>query len=225
MKDKNHGQKTHSIVFEYFTKQIFDGKLRVGTRLPPEREISERLGVSRNSTREAVRMLEMMGFIESVQGSGNYIRCEPQSYMVQALHMMMVLRDTDDNDLFHARRAVEKETLALAMDNVDDEVMEKLHAQLLKMDSCTSAEEYSRLDGEFHAQLRELSGSELMVYLCELTDGLMDHVFGEEVCSRLATAEQIQAQQAYHWEIYNGLKERDGERIRAAAQQHCSAME
>ena len=59
--------KAYEKVIEHIKKQIINHDLTIGEKLPPEREISEQLGVSRNSVREAIHMLEMMGFISSQQ--------------------------------------------------------------------------------------------------------------------------------------------------------------
>ena len=69
-------QKAYKGVIDYFKKKIMDGELRPGEKLPPERDIAERLNVSRNSVREAIRIMDMTGVISSQQGSGNYITCE-----------------------------------------------------------------------------------------------------------------------------------------------------
>ena len=69
-------QKAYAGVIDYFRGQIMAGELKAGERIPPEREIAALLGVSRNSVREAIRIMDMMGIISSVQGSGNYITCD-----------------------------------------------------------------------------------------------------------------------------------------------------
>ena len=51
-------QKAYKGVIDYFKKKILDGELRPGEKLPPERDIAERLNVSRNSVREAIRIME-----------------------------------------------------------------------------------------------------------------------------------------------------------------------
>ena len=56
-------QKTYQYVFEYFSEQILSGKLKLNDRIPPERDIAEKLGVSRNSVREVMHMLEITGLI------------------------------------------------------------------------------------------------------------------------------------------------------------------
>ena len=54
-------QKAYAGVIDYFRGQIMAGELKAGERIPPEREIAALLGVSRNSVREAIRIMDMMG--------------------------------------------------------------------------------------------------------------------------------------------------------------------
>lgn len=73
--------KAYEKVIEHIKKQIINHDLTIGEKLPPEREISEQLGVSRNSVREAIHMLEMQAFVlavdniskEEIQKIGEYI--------------------------------------------------------------------------------------------------------------------------------------------------------
>ena len=80
-------QKAYKGVIDYFKKKILDGELRPGEKLPPERDIAERLNVSRNSVREAIRIMDMTGVISSQQGSGNYITCEFQKSLAETMTM------------------------------------------------------------------------------------------------------------------------------------------
>ena len=54
-------------------QMIQDGELRPGDRLPPEQELSERLGLSRSSMREAVKALEAMRILDVRRGDGTYV--------------------------------------------------------------------------------------------------------------------------------------------------------
>ena len=60
-------------VIDYVCQMIADGQLKIGDRLPTERQIAETLSIGRNSTREALRMLEHIGMISCKRGSGNYL--------------------------------------------------------------------------------------------------------------------------------------------------------
>ena len=79
---KSNG-KTYEYVFDYFSEQILSGELKLNDKIPTEREVAEKLGVSRNSVREVMHMLEITGLIECMQGSGNYVRCDPMAYMLK----------------------------------------------------------------------------------------------------------------------------------------------
>ena len=66
-------EKTYERVINYVKDEIWRGNLKRGERLPSERDLAELLGVSRNSVREAMRTLSLMGFISSIHGGGNFI--------------------------------------------------------------------------------------------------------------------------------------------------------
>lgn len=73
---------------DYVRRMISSGSLNVGDRLPTERELSLELDISRNSTREAMRMLENMGIIVSRHGSGNYISGNMERTISDMIHMI-----------------------------------------------------------------------------------------------------------------------------------------
>ena len=60
-------KKAYEIVIDSIKEQIMDQELVLGQSLPPEREISEKLGVSRNSVREALKIFICFGFVSSMQ--------------------------------------------------------------------------------------------------------------------------------------------------------------
>ena len=66
----SENRREYQKAIDYLSDQIRAGMLTVGSRLPTERAIAEDLGISRNSTREALRTMENMGMIESKQGRG-----------------------------------------------------------------------------------------------------------------------------------------------------------
>lgn len=69
---KMKNKKIYQYVFDYFSEQILSGELKINDKILPEREIAEKLDVSRNSIREVMHMLEINGLLDCRQGSGNY---------------------------------------------------------------------------------------------------------------------------------------------------------
>ena len=70
---------------------IADGALRPGDRLPSEGELCERLGVSRGSLREAIRMLAALGVLETRHGSGSYVSDLRAADLIRSLHLTVGL--------------------------------------------------------------------------------------------------------------------------------------
>ena len=86
-------KKAYEIVIDSIKEQIMNQELVLGQGLPPEREISEKIGVSRNSVREALKILTVMGVVSSRQGAGNYISGNFKGYMVCLLYTSPSPRD------------------------------------------------------------------------------------------------------------------------------------
>ncbi|HHY97594.1 MAG TPA: FadR family transcriptional regulator, partial [Firmicutes bacterium] len=61
------------LIIEQLQNSILDGRLPIGTQLPPERELANMLGVSRASVREALRAMALMGWIEIRPGEGSFV--------------------------------------------------------------------------------------------------------------------------------------------------------
>src|SRR5260370_42401306 len=64
---------------------VSSGALGTGDRLPPERELAERLGVGRSSIREAIQALQMMGMAEVRHGTGAFLTGEPGRWLLEPL--------------------------------------------------------------------------------------------------------------------------------------------
>lgn len=106
--EEKSSQKAYERVFDYFTAEITSGNLRLNDKIPTERALSETLKVSRNSAREALHVLEMMGLIECIQGSGNYIRCNTREYMTKLMSLTMVLQHINHTEVFEMRCGFEQ---------------------------------------------------------------------------------------------------------------------
>ena len=106
-------EKAYKGVIEYFKNRIMAGELRPGEKLPPEREIAQMLEVSRNSVREALRIMDMTGVISSQQGSGNYITCEFQKSIAETMGMMFAMSQINYQQISQIRYALEQKAQVL----------------------------------------------------------------------------------------------------------------
>ena len=84
-------EKASEKVIEYIETRILAGIFKADDRLPAERELARILNVSRTAVREGIRLLEVIGIVESRQGSGNYITTHFDQTLEQVLTMMYTL--------------------------------------------------------------------------------------------------------------------------------------
>lgn len=104
-------------------EQIEQGTLREGDRLPPERTLAERLGVGRNTVREALRSLEYAGLLVQKPGvaGGAYIANGGVDVIRSAFDGLMSLGTITAPDLIEARIAIGREVARLACERYDDD--------------------------------------------------------------------------------------------------------
>ena len=136
-------------------------------------QIAEKLDVSRNSIREVMHMLEINGLLECRQGSGNYVRCEPQEYMSTFINMVMSLSSISYTEVYHIRMGYETVALKLAISQATEEEIERMHELLVKMDEITNPVESAQLDIEFHNTLINASHNRMIILYTTMLKDLM----------------------------------------------------
>jgi DNA-binding FadR family transcriptional regulator len=110
---------------EQLRAQLTAGMWPVGSRIPSESVIAERLRVGRNTVREAIRVLAHAGMLESLQGDGTYVRSttDPGDLIRQIEH-------ADLRDIFEMRRALDVEAARLAAHRRDASDLARIRAAL-----------------------------------------------------------------------------------------------
>ena len=219
------GMKTYEYVFNYFSEQILSGELKMNDTIPPEREIAEKLGVSRNSVREVMHMLEISGLIECLQGSGNYIRCDTNEYMMRTANMVMALLDIDYTEIFYLRKGYESVALERAMEEALPEELEQMHKILLKMDETVGIKESADLDTQFHNILLQASHNRLLNLYASMLSNLMDQFIKDFRSRILVDKRRAEILRRSHWGIYNSLVEKDLKAGQEAVKRHFEVVE
>lgn len=115
-------------VIEALRDSIADGELKPGDMLPTETELTEHLGVSKSSVREAVKMLEAIGIVEIKRGQGTILSktCE-QGYM-NVILFQLLMRNGSAKELKEFRRMVETAYISMAIENATQEDLDKIEA-------------------------------------------------------------------------------------------------
>src|SRR3712207_1208577 len=116
---------------EHVRAYVVEARLSVGDRLPSERELAERLGVSRASVRQAIVALEVQGILEVKHGEGTFLR----SARVDTLPIAE-LADLKRRlpDILDAREAIEVKLAELAAERRTKSDLKAIHAAISKME-------------------------------------------------------------------------------------------
>ncbi|MDV3440246.1 FadR/GntR family transcriptional regulator [Metapseudomonas otitidis] len=139
------------IALEQIRQRIDDGTWPLGQRLPPEPELAEIIGISRNTVREAVRVLTFSGVLEVRQGDGTYVRA-----CADPLSTMQALARSSVEQALEARGMIEIEASRLAALRRTEADLIALREALAASAACSSYEDlqdYIDRDLVFHQRV------------------------------------------------------------------------
>lgn len=202
---------------------ILTGRLKPGDRLPAERDLIASFGVSKNTMREALRVLEVMGFLTIRQGPGGgaEVMAPDMRTTQDSIANFLHFQNTSITDLSEARRVVEPYLARLAAGRLRQDELERLESLnqscrliLARGESLVGCAD----EVNFHRILAQVSENPVLILITDLVNSLLAdskvHLRpGLEFSRRVLTA---------HERILDALKARDGER---AAQEMLSHIE
>ena len=171
-------KKVYEQIIEQIQDNIMNGTFKKGDRLPSERDLSEAMGVSRTSIREALRVLETMGVVESRQGEGNFICSNIEKSLLQPLSLMFKLNDGSWSDIFELRNILEIECARLSALRATELDCRELLDIVQRMEDETLNENRTEilveLDKKFHNLLSGISKNYLIESLFITTSNLFE---------------------------------------------------
>lgn len=182
---KKQKQSTVDIVIGSIRELLLARKLVPGQRIPSESEISNGLGVSRGSVREAMKILAAFGVVEIRVGDGTYIPSEPKAALIDPLLFSFLLYNPNIEEVMEFRLLLELDVveLIIAHKNKNSQEREALAenlAQLIQMRSANaSAEEFARNDMEFHRLLGCAACNKLTQRIYDFALDYLEHTIYE----------------------------------------------
>jgi len=202
---------------------IKSGGLRPGDRLPPEKELSESLGLSRNSLREAVKALEMINILDVRRGDGTYVtNLRPSSAMDAMSFVLELQQDETILDLLEVRRMLEAAAGAKAAALITAEQLQELRDLLGQVGPESDVESLVAHDLAFHRQISTLAGNE---FLCDLLDVVAGRTSRVRVWRGITQEGAIERTLGEHALIVAALELRDAALVSARLTAHVSGVE
>src|SRR6476659_9772578 len=138
---------------------IMAGEFVAGEKLPKEQLLAQQLGLSRNSLREAVRALTLIGVLEPRVGDGTYVTSlEPDPLLTGMGFISDLLTGPTLLELHQVRRILEPVATGMAAARLDDDDFAALAARLADMDAAETTQAFIAADQEFHRIIVTASG-------------------------------------------------------------------
>jgi GntR family transcriptional repressor for pyruvate dehydrogenase complex len=204
-------------------QMIVSGDLRPGDRLPRESDLAERLGLSRNSLREAVRALSLIHVLDVRQGDGTYVTTLEPSLLLDAMAFVVDFhRDDTVLQFFEVRRILEPAAAAMAASTMSEEDTEGLRKLLDELVPAPTVEELVANDIEFHRRIAAGSGNQV---LCSLIEGLSGPTQRARIWRGLTQQDAVARTLQEHRLIRDAIASRQPEIARAWATVHVVGVE
>jgi GntR family transcriptional repressor for pyruvate dehydrogenase complex len=206
--------KIYDQVVEKVKKMIASGELPQGSALPAERQLIEDLNVSRSSLREGFRILEMMGFIESIPGKGRFVR---KSRGEGSQSGRVPLQDEAILELVEARLVLEPAIAVEAAKHASPSDLTRIRRILTKTGKdVESLEHRAQCDYDFHLVLAESTHNFIFVNIVKMTFNLI--MATHERIYTLLDDKEIFLRE--HEEVYDAIVVRDLERAARLMKAH-----
>jgi len=225
---KVQSEKLSQSVVRQIELLILRGILRPAERLPAERDLAERMAVSRPSLREAIADLESRGLLVTRAGAGVFVAEVLGSAFSPALIALFASHDEAVFDYLAFRRDLEGLTVARAASRASDTDLAVVAAIFAKMEAAHARrdpEAEAALDAQFHMAIIEASHNVVMLHMMRsMFDLLKQGVFyNRQVMFRNQMTRAILLDQ--HRAINDALQARNPEAARAAIETHLDYVE
>ncbi|HWS52363.1 MAG TPA: FadR/GntR family transcriptional regulator [Microbacterium sp.] len=208
---------------EKIKAMIVSGELGPGDRLPPEKELSERLGLSRNSMREAVKALEVIRVLDVRRGDGTYVTSLEPHLLLEAISFVVDMHDDDSMlEIFAVRRMLESQATALAATHGGDEEIAQLEQEVAGIDASVTIEELVEHDLRFHREIVRMAGN---AYLASLIEHLSSQTVRARVWRGLTEAGSVERTLSEHRAIADAIARRDPVLATSLATAHIAGVE
>jgi GntR family transcriptional repressor for pyruvate dehydrogenase complex len=213
------GKDSTEHVITYVRELIARGELVPGDRLPAERDLAAKLGVSRPTIRAGLRALSAMGVVRSRHGSGTYIPDGPPTLGSEPLRFLAALHGLSREEMYEARRVLEVSAAGLAAKRASAEHVAAIAEEVASLfASIDDPQEFLVHDIRFHRAVAAASGNQIVASLVEMVSALY-YERRRETAAR-ATDRNLRDAADLHRSIYQAIRKHDVEQAQTLMNRH-----
>ena len=229
LKEPVGGKSVVGKIVDNITNAIINGELKPGDKIPTEGELSEAMGVGRNSVREAIKILEAYGVVHIKRAEGTFVSQEYDSKMLYPILYGIILQKDSTNQIVDLRKVIDVGILHLAVAKLAaqempahrlsriEEALERLKAEILSPEP--QVKNVHDADVAFHMAIVDLTGNTMLQGICNYVDKITRR-------SRMMAMDQIISEGAVekflemHQKLADLLKTCDSSQISQIVEEH-----
>ena len=161
-------------VIDRLTEAMLSGELKPGDKIPTEMELSEQLGVARNSIREAIKILVYIGVLEIKRADGTFVCNGFSESLIDPMIYGIILNQQNSQDLNELRALVETGVMRLAVEKSSEEEIRQLHEKMLVLKDAIFAQtpdvdQVFEADNAFHDCITEMGHNAMVSKINAIT--------------------------------------------------------
>lgn len=191
---------------------ISEGTYKIGEKLPNEYELISELQISRNSLREAMRVLSTIGIVEIKRGDGTYVCDQINPSFVDSMVYGLVFDASSKDELVELRQSLDEIMLRLAILKADNDDIVALSDLIEEMEDSFSkgdAEAAAAADYAFHMRLVEAAKNKFLIRIVKGVYQLFKH----SILESISTEEEFAHAVEYHRQLLELITTRNGEKV------------
>ena len=208
-------------ILKYFKNVTTKGGLAPGDCLLPERDLAEKIGVSRASLRETLRALEILGLIASVPGQGSYILPPNVRALSSFFELMLSLKPTLSENILELRLTLECEAVRLATKRATPEELANIKEIIDRMPGTLNRNQLGvDTDFEFHKAIMRATHNDLFVFVYDITETLLKRSHYERRVGVLYVSGVGEKFIEVHRRVYDALMQGDENKAAQRMREH-----
>ncbi len=226
MFDSVKSNKVSQHITEQIRNAIFDGRLKPGDKLPSEKELTERFKVSKVTLREALRSLEVLGFLEIRKGvsGGAFVTEVDMTKARDSFTNFLLFKNLSLKDLSEVRLLLEPYIADKATLTITKEDLRRLEELIRESERAVKSDvgfESRKIEIEFHRIIASITGNPILMFILDFVENLLIDTKeilrpGKEFSGKVLRA---------HKRIYRGLLERDVKKVHEEMVKHIREVE
>ena len=195
-------------------QRIEAGRHAPQTRLPSERALAGDYGVTRGTVREAIKMLERDGLVETRAGSGTYVT------RTAVTGIPSVIETTRPLELVDARFAIEPHMVRLAVLHATEADLETAETHLVAMEEGHDAKAFADYDEAFHLALADAAHNPMIRWMMEKCHEVRSHAQWNRMRTLTLSPSIISLYNRQHRDIVNAIRARRADAAMRAMREH-----